>query len=240
MSGWAAKRFWKQTEVAEVAADLGGGFTITLDGRAVKTPAKTAFAVPTRALAEAIAAEWDAQENEINPNTMPVTRMANSAIDKVSTQFEAVADMLAAYGDSDLLCYRATQPEELIDRQAANWDPVLDWAAETFEARLKPVSGVIHEAQDSATLARLTAEVHALTPFELAAFHDLVGISGSLVLGLAVAKGHLSADQAWDLSRIDEKWQEEQWGEDDEATEQATLKRVAFVEASEFFRHCAG
>lgn len=236
MSGWAAKRFWKLTEVAPCE----GGFTVTLDGRAVKTPAKTAFAVPTRVMAEAIAAEWDAQEDKVDPNTMPVTRSANSAIDKVATQFTEVADMLAAYGDSDLLCYRATHPQELIDRQAERWDPVLDWAAEVLEARLKPVSGVIHTPQDSAALARLTARVHALTPFELAAFHDLVGISGSLVIGFAVTEGHLGAEEAWDLSRLDEKWQEEQWGEDEEATKQADVKRGEFLHAAQFFRHCAG
>lgn len=236
MSGWAAKRFWKQTEVTEV----DGGFTVTLDGRAVKTPAKTAFAVPSRGLAEVIAAEWEAQEDKINPNTMPATRMANSAIDKVATQFSAVADMLAAYGDSDLLCYRATQPDALIARQAAAWDPILDWADKTLDARLIPVSGIIHQPQDSAALARLTARVHGLTPFQLAAFHDLVAISGSLVLGFGVTEGHLDPDQAWELSRIDEKWQEEQWGEDEEASEQAAVKRDAFLHAARFFRHCAG
>ncbi|UWQ11386.1 ATPase [Aliiroseovarius crassostreae] len=236
MSGWAAKRFWKQTEVAEVE----GGFSVTLDGRAIKTPAKTPFVVPTRVMAEAIAAEWDAQGDKIDPNTMPVTRTANSAIDKVATQFVEVADMLAAYGDSDLLCYRATHPQELIDRQAAKWDPVLDWAATALEARLTPVSGVIHAPQDAAAIARLTGRVHRFTPFELAAFHDLVGISGSLVLAFAVTEGHLEAEEAWNLSRLDEKWQEEQWGEDEEATAQADIKRGEFLHASRFFRHCAG
>lgn len=236
MSGWAAKRFWKETEVSEVE----GGFSVTLDGRAVKTPAKTAFVVPTRGMAEAIAAEWDAQDEKINPATMPVTRTANSAIDKVATQFHEVAEMLAAYGDSDLLCYRATHPQELIDRQAAKWDPVLDWAAEALGARLVPVSGVIHAPQNATAIADLTARVHRFTPFELAAFHDLVGISGSLILGFAVTEGHLGAEQAWDLSRVDEKWQEEQWGEDEEASKQADIKRGDFLHAARFFRHCAG
>ncbi len=234
MSGWAAKRFWKQTDVVE----SDGGFSVTLDGRPVKTPAKTAFVVPTRSMAEAIAAEWDAQDDKIDPNTMPMTRTANSAIDKVATQFAEVADMLAAYGDSDLLCYRATHPQELIDRQAAAWDPVLDWAETALDARLKPVSGVIHAPQDSAALAALSGRVHAFSPFELAAFHDLVGISGSLVLGFAVTEGYLSADQAWNLSRLDEKWQEEQWGKDEEATRQADVKRGEFAHAERFFRHC--
>lgn len=119
MSGWAKKRFWKETTVESVE----GGYGVFLDGRAVKTPAKAALVVPTEAMAEAMAAEWDAQEGEIDPNTMPVTRSANAAIDKVAVQHTEVADMLAEYGGSDLLCYRATSPEELIARQAEGWDP---------------------------------------------------------------------------------------------------------------------
>lgn len=230
MSEWALKRFWKNAEVAERPE----GYAVTLDGRGVKTPAKTALVVPTEALAREIAAEWEAQEERVNPVTMPFTRMANSALDKVTPQQAAVADMLAAYGDSDLLCYRADHPEGLVERQTAGWDPLLDWADATFGARLVPVLGVMHQPQDKGALARLTAEVHGQSPFALAAFHDLVSMSGSLVLALAVIRGERDAETAWQLSRIDEVWQEEQWGVDEEAAEIAQRKRGEFLHAAVF------
>lgn len=232
MSGWAKKRFWKETAVVEADA----GYAVELDGRGVKTPAKVPLVVPTRAMAEAIAEEWQLQDKEIDPRTMPVTRSANAAIDKVAVQHGEVADMLAEYGGSDLLCYRATQPVELIERQAEQWDPLLDWAEETLGVRLVPVSGVIHVAQDAEALSRLRTQVHALDNFELAAFHDLVSLSGSLVLGFAAVHGARPIEALWALSRLDENWQEEQWGADDEATEQAELKRAAFLHADRFFK----
>ena len=152
--------------------------------------------------------------------------------------FDAVADLLAEYGGSDLLCYRATGPEGLIARQAAAWDPLLDWSATALTAPLTPVTGVMHRAQSPASLAALTAAVRALTPFQLAAFHDLVAISGSLVLALALTRGRLTTDQAWSLSRIDEDWQIEEWGEDWEAAEIVALKHAAFLQADRFFALC--
>jgi chaperone required for assembly of F1-ATPase len=234
MSAWAAKRFWKEAK----AVKLDNGFSVELDSRSIKTPAKTPLLVPTLQLADAIAKEWDAQDGQIDPATMPVTRMANSALDKVATQFSDVANMLAAYGDSDLLCYRATHPEELVARQAQRWDPVLNWANDSLHARLKPVSGIIHQPQDQAAIEILSKRVFALSSFELAAFHDLVAISGSLVLGIAVTDNWLTAEAAWDLSRLDELWQEEQWGSDDEATDLAAKKKDDFLNAAWFFSAC--
>ncbi|KEJ88657.1 ATP12 family chaperone protein [Sulfitobacter donghicola] len=231
MSEWKAKRFWKMATVAE----RDGGFAVELDGRSVKTPAKQVLQVPTRAMAEAIALEWDAQEDAINPNTMPVTKTANAAIDKVTIQHEEVAEMLAAYGDSDLLCYRADSPEELIARQAEQWDPMLDWAAEHLDARLETRTGVVHAPQEKTAIEALRQRTHALDPFELAAFHDLVSLSGSLVLGFAAAMGARSAEELWGISRLDEIWQEEQWGEDDDATALAEIKREAFLHAKRMF-----
>ena len=231
MSGWKAKRFWKEAQVVEE----GTGFTVHLDGRPVRTPAKAPLIVPAKALAAEIAAEWDAQEGEIDPNTMPFTRSANAAIDKVRPQQAEVADMIADYGDSDLLCYRASTPEELAARQAAGWDPLLDWAAETLGARLTVAQGVMHVRQPAAALARLRDAVHAQGACPLTAFHDLVSLSGSLVLGLAVARHRLSAEEAWELSVIDETWQAEQWGDDDEAMAQAAIRRAAFLHARNFY-----
>lgn len=234
MSGWTAKRFWK----AASAEPCDGGFTVRLDGRAVKTPAKAAFVVPSLAMAQAAAAEWDAQQGVIKPETMPVTRAANSAIDKLSVQFDEVVDLIAAYGASDLLCYRATGPDALVARQAAAWDPLLDWSAAELGATLAATAGVIHIDQPSASLARLHALTDALGRFRLAAFHDLVAISGSLILGFAVTRGRLSADEAFALSRIDEDWQAEIWGVDVEAAALEAARRQAFHEAARFYELC--
>lgn len=232
MSEWAPKRFWKEARAEELP---GGGFTVTLDARRVKTPAKADLVLPTRALAEAIAAEWDAQEEKIDPHRMPLTRAANSAIDKVAVQREEVAELIAAYGGSDLLCYRATGPEALVSRQAEHWDPILDWAREKLGAPLVVTAGVIHVEQPRESIAALSARVAALSPFELAALHDLVALSGSLVLGLAVAEGAIKPARAWSLSRIDEDYQAELWGHDEEAAEAAEIKRAAFLQAHRFW-----
>ena len=234
MSGWKAKRFWK-TAAAEACE---GGFTVTLDGRTVKTPAKAAFVVPTLAMAKAAAAEWDAQIAAVKPETMPVTRAVNSAIDKLTVQFDDVVGLLAAYGASDLLCYRATGPQALVDRQAAGWDPLLAWSAAELGATLVATSGIVHIDQPPESLSRLHALTAALDPFRLAAFHDLVAISGSLILGFAVIRQRLSADEAFGLSRIDEQWQAELWGVDDEAELLEAARKRAFHEAAQFHALC--
>ena len=232
---WAAKRFWTAAGVSEGP----GGFSILLDARAVKTPGKMALVVPTRAMAQAIAREWDAQTATVDPRTMPVTRAANSAIDKVTPQRGEVAQLLAAYGDSDLLCYRAIAPASLAAVQTAGWDPMLDWAAATLNAPLVTVAGVIHTPQPAASLAMLTRHVEALDPFALTALHDLVALSGSLVLGLAAITGHRPAAELWSLSRIDEDWQAQQWGVDAEARDMAAHKEAAFLQAERFYRLCS-
>lgn len=231
MAEWKQKRFWSDVTVAQ----KDDGFTILLDGRQVKTPAKAVLVVPTRALAELVAQEWDAQEGDVNPETMPMTRAANAALDKVTAQFDEVAALLAAYGESDLLCYRATAPEELIARQAAAWDPLLDWANASLGAPLKSGQGVMFIDQDPVSIQKLNKIVFAYTPFELTAFHDLVSMSGSLVLALAITQGHLDVADAWELSRVDENWQIEQWGADEEAQEITEAKRQSFVHAFRFF-----
>jgi chaperone required for assembly of F1-ATPase len=232
MSDWKPKRVWK----AATAAPFEGGFTVLLDGRPVRTPAKSALTMPTMEMAQAVALEWDAQEDLVDPRTMPVTRGANAAIDKVRTQRAEVIALLAEYGDSDLLCYRAAGPEALIARQAESWDPMLDWAAQTLGARLFVGEGVMHIPQTAAALSILEAEVAAFDDFALAAAHDLISLSGSLVLALAVTKQAMTADAAWQLSRVDEHWQIEQWGADEEAAEAEQIKRTAFLDASRFYQ----
>lgn len=234
MAAWAPKRFWQLAEA--VACD--GGFTVRLDGRGVMTPARSPLVVPTLALAREIAAEWQAQQGQVRPETMPFTRSANSALDKVAVQFDEVAGLIAAYGASDLLCYRADHPVELVARQAAGWDPVLDWCAETLQAPLRVTSGIVPIAQPEISVAALADRVRALSAFQLAGFHDLVAISGSLVLGFAVAMRRLDAGQAWTLSRIDETWQAEQWGNDDDATESEAVRHSGLIHAGRFFSLC--
>ncbi|MBE3637400.1 ATP12 family chaperone protein [Mangrovicoccus algicola] len=231
MADWAPKRFWKAAEAVETAE----GWTVRLDGRAVKTPAKAALLLPSRAFAEAVAGEWDAQVETVDPATMPLTRLANSAIDNVAHQHAAVAAMLSEYGGTDLLCYRAEAPADLADAQGAAWDPLLIWSAGQFGAPLDTGAGVMHLPQPPASLAALAAEVHALDAFELSAFHDLVTISGSLVIALAVIHGAITPHDAWTASRIDEDWQARQWGEDEEAAAIAALKREAFLTAHRAF-----
>lgn len=231
MSEWKAKRFWKTVSVTQSA----NGFGIALDDRPVRTPAKRALTVPTRTLAEAVAAEWEAQEAAINPGTMPFTRTANSALDKVAVQKAEVADMLAEYGDADLLCYRATHPEALVARQAAVWDPMLDWAEAALGARLQARAGVMHVPQEADALAVLRARVHAFDVFELAAFHDLVSLSGSLILAFATVAQTHSPKAIWMISRLDEIWQAEEWGQDDDAEAVAAIKEAAFLHAKQVF-----
>jgi chaperone required for assembly of F1-ATPase len=186
-------------------------------------------------MADAIAAEWGAQAGEIKPLTMPFTRAANSAIERVRPQRLEVAAMLAAYGETDLICHRAETPEALAQRQAEAWDPLLDWAEQAHGARLVPTKGILPIVQPPAALDALGAHVAALDEFHLTALHDLVTISGSLILGLATASGHMDPDRAWSLSRIDEDWQIAQWGHDDEAAAMAETKRAAFVQARQFW-----
>ena len=220
------------------AVRCDGGHTVHLDARPVRTPAKAPLVVPTPEMAQAIAGEWQAQEGLVRPATMPFTRMANSAIDKVTPLRPGVVAEVAGYGATDLLCYRAAGPVALVARQAADWDHLLDWAESALQAPLVVTAGVIPVAQPAPSLARLTTRVDAMSAFSLVALHDLTAISGSLVLGLAVAAGRLTAGQAFDLSRIDETWQAEEWGQDDEAAEVQSLRRQAMDEAGRFLALC--
>lgn len=234
MAEWVQRRFWQAAEVVPADRD----YAIVLDGRAVKTPAKAPLVLPTRTLAERIAREWQSQGDAIDPATMPFTRSANAAIDKVGPQFEAVAEMIAAYGETDLLCYRAEAPEALAERQRAAWDPLLSWAESRFGAPLRVTCGVVPAAQPPASIEALAARTRAMTAFELTAFHDLVTLSGSLVIALAVVEGQDAPDALWQRSRIDEEWQRQQWGPDAEAEANAEARREAFFHAAEFHSVC--
>ena len=236
MSEWKARRFWTQTAVAPVA----GGWELRLDDRPVRTPGKLPLVLPTQALAEAIAAEWDAQTDVITPVGMPLTRAANSAVEKVAPQFSGVAGMLAEYGGTDLLCYRADHPAELATRQAAGWDPLLEWARVELDAPLRVTTGVIPVTQDPGALARLRARLDGLSSWQLTAVHDLITIPGSLVLGLAVLHGRLDAAAAHALSRLDDEHQAAQWGRDPEADAAAAARLEGMLVAERLLRLLCG
>lgn len=227
---WAPRRFWSAVRVAE----LPEGFGVLLDDRPLRTPARALLVLPTRPLAEALAAEWDAQDKLVRPETMPFTRAANSALDRVAPQRPAVVAEVAGYGETDLLCYRAEAPAGLVARQAVAWDPLLDWAAAALGARLTPVAGVMFAPQPAASLAALRDAVDRFDAFGLAALHEMVALAGSLVIGLAAAEGQFALDSLWEAAQVDEAWQASQWGEDAEAAASAALRRKAFLTAARF------
>ncbi len=224
------KRFYK----AASAEAVEGGYEIRLDGRPVKTPARAALRVASRPLAEAIAAEWDAQGEDIDPRAMPLTGLANAAIDRVAPDPQAFASGLAQYGESDLLYYRSDGPEPLRVRQDEAWDPLLAWARRRFDVDFEIVTGIMHRGQPARTIEQLGRAVAARDPFELAALSPLVTISGSLIVALALFEGELDLEGAWAASTVDEAWQTEQWGEDSEAALALANRRREFEAAGRF------
>ena len=224
------KRFYTHVSVVEDE----GGYRIQLDGRPVRTPARAALSVPSVAMAAAIAAEWRGQGDQLDPASMPITGMANAAIDHVAGNRAEFAASVARYAQSDLLCYRADGPDTLVARQAAAWDPLLDWARRRYDVDFVVTQGIIPVAQADETLARLAAEVEVLGPFRLAGLSTLVTLSGSLVCGLAGVEGGHDIDAIWHAAEIDEAWQVEQWGEDAEASDRAARRAAEFSMAGAF------
>ena len=207
------------------------GFAILLDGRPVKTPAGQDLTVPSERLGEAIAGEWNRQSEKVDPRSMPLTGLANAAIDRVAPDAEAFAAGLAAYGESDLLCYRAEGPAPLAAREAEQWDPILAWARRRYDVAFELAPGVVHRPQPRHTVEQLAAAVAARTPFELAGLSPLVTISGSLVIALAVAEGAITLAEGWAAAALDELWQIETWGADEEAVRALEGRRREFEAA---------
>ena len=204
------KRFWTTAAVTEAES----GWGVALDGKPLRTPARTALTLPTEALAHAIAAEWNAQGELVNPRSLAVTGLANAAIDRVAPEAAAFADGLAVFAENELLAYRADYPPPLVAHQAAQWDPWLAWAQQRYGIMFTTVTGIIHRPQPPATLARITSAYRAFDAFRLAALNPVVTISGSALIGLAVADGAMDAATAWEIGHLDELWQAEQWGKD--------------------------
>lgn len=208
------KRFYTDVTIAEEA----GGFAIHLDGRPIRTPAREILRVPQRPVAEALANEWDAQRTEINPATMPMTRLVNTVLDGVAARPDAVREDLERYAETDLLIYRASGPDRLVARQKERWDPIVSWAETEFGRLFAIGEGVIYVAQPPETVAALRDRLRReADPFRLAALHQITTLTGSLLLALAVHRGRLSGDDAWTLAHVDEDWNVELWGADEEA-----------------------
>jgi chaperone required for assembly of F1-ATPase len=221
------KRFWK-----DVSIDAERG--VRLDGKPVRTPGRLPLVLPTDALAEAVADEWRCVEGDIDPSAMPLTGLANAAIERVSADPALFAANLAAYAESDLLCYRADSPAPLVERQAELWDPPLAWSSRRYDVHFTVVTGIVHQPQPDATIERLAVAVAVRDPFELAALSPIVTITGSLVLGLALIEHAMDADAVWAAANLDEDWQAEQWGVDPLAVQAREVRKSEFDAAVRF------
>ena len=220
------KRFW--TEVSVDARE------VRLDGRPVRTPGRTPLTLPTDALADAVAAEWRGVGETIDPRAMPLTGLANAAIDRIAPDPAPFAEGLARYGESDLLCYRADAPPDLVERQAAAWDPPLAWARARYDVHFTIATGIVHVAQPAATLERLRGAVAALDPWRLAGLSPVVTLTGSFVLALALVEEAMTAHAVWAAAQTDEDWQAERWGEDQLAAEARAARRRELDAAAAF------
>lgn len=222
------KRFYKLAAVAE----QDGLFAVELDGRAVKTPARQNLVLPTRDAAQLIADEFAAQEKEIDPARMPATRLANTAIDGIINDPQAVLEGVLRFASSDMLCYRAGSPERLVERQTELWDPIIDWAASELGARFILAEGVMHMEQPREALAAFGVHLGQFKDaFAIAALHTITTLTGSAILALAIAKGEISGDDAWKLAHVDEDWTIEQWGEDAEAAARRAIREREMIAA---------
>lgn len=228
------KKFYK----AAAAVETDQGYAVQLDGRPVKTPAKNVLNVPSRALADAIAAEWDAQEEDIDAHEMRLTRLANSAIDRVVEHRESVISEIAGYAETDLVCYRAESPQGLAQEQEAGWGPLVSWIHDRYGVDLEVTTGLLPIAQSSACLDTIRAAVGEFDVFSLAGLHMVTVSSGSVVIGLAVADERIDGTAAWELSLIDETFQLTEWGEDPDATKRRAGLRDDIAAGAAFLRLC--
>lgn len=228
------KRFYSQVDmVAE-----GRTAAVTLDGKAIRTPGRHALELPTVALAEAVAAEWHAQGDEIQPRDMPLTQLANTAIDRTRPHRTQVIEQVASYAETDLLCYRASDPPDLVQIQAERWEPLLDWAAATYESRLQVTKDIAPLQQPKAALLGIFQAVAAYDDFVLTGLHAATAASGSVVIGIALARGHLDAEKGYELAQLDELYQIEKWGEDSDARVRREEIRDVLASAARFMVLC--
>lgn len=232
MKGAALKRFYKDAGVAE----RDGLYVLTLDGRPARTPAKAALASFSKLVMEAVAAEWAAQDGVVVPDAMPLTRLLNSALDGVAGEMDAVAGEIVRYAGSDMVCYRASEPDILVARQEQTWNPVLTWARDRMGAQFLLSEGVVHIVQPPETLAKVAARVGTFRePLTLAALNLLTSLTGSALIAMMLAEGAISPDEAWAAAHVDEDYQAAIWGEDEEALERRIRRRADFDAAARVF-----
>ncbi|MGL4637697.1 MAG: ATP12 family chaperone protein [Beijerinckiaceae bacterium] len=226
------KRFFKKvTVVAE-----SNRFAIKLDGRGAKTPGRKVLDLPTQAAANLVAAEWETQKDVIDPHVMPVTRIVNTALDNVVDQMVAVAEDIAAYSGSDLVCYRAEQPEGLVQMQAQHWDPVLHWSEAVLKAPFVRAKGILHVQQADQSVQRIAYVVGAIRdPIALSCLHVLTTMSGSCLLALMLAHKAISVDAAWTATNVDEDWTTKLWGQDEEAAVRSQRRKTEFEAAAALY-----
>jgi len=226
------KRFYNEAAVTGAEAP----FAISLDGRPVKTPMKRTLALPLRPLAEAVAEEWQRQGEHIDPASMPLTRLANTALDRVAGDEARIVAEIAEYAGSDLLCYRAEGPAGLIEREAHHWDPLLAWAGAHLAHPFIAVTGLVHQPQPRPTLDAVARHLARHDAFALTALHNMATLTGSALIAMALEAGELAADAAWAAAHVDEDWQIEQWGEDAEASRRRQARQAEFDAAIAFLR----
>ena len=224
------RRFWDKVRIVENE----GGFSITLDDKLVHTPGKRILVVPNHALAEALSTEWNSQNDTVEPGRIPLTRHANSTIDSGVLRRAEVIEEVVRYGATDLVCYRATDPPELIERQIAGWHPLVEWISSKFKIRLQIVSSILPVAQSRATIDGFRIAVSAFDDFPLTGLHAATAACGSLVIALGLAHGQLNAEVAWSLSQLDETYQLERWGQDAEAVNRRARLLTDIEVASQF------
>lgn len=226
-----ARRFYK---TVAVTPECG----IALDGKPVRTPKKALFVLPTTALAEAVSAEWQAQGEKINPAAMLLTKLANTAIDRVGSERERILAEMVDYAASDLVCYRADRPPDLVARQDSHWNPVIGWVSTALGAPFEATPGVMHRPQPPEALHAVGRALAAMSDYEIAALHNIMTITGSALIALMLARGHLSVDAAWAAAHVDEDFQIENWGEDAEATHRRAARHNEFLACRRFVELC--
>jgi len=234
MVEWAKKRFWET--VSTVCVDGASLYKVYLDKRLLNTPNKKPLILPTKEMANHVVFEWESQGDKVDPLTMPYTRSANSSIDKVAPQTDEIRKLVTDYGDSDLICYRADKPKELVRRQEKIWSNLVLWSASDLNAPLNIFEGVVYAPQPSQSILEFEKQVSNLNTFQLCALYDLVTISGSLVLSLAVIKNFLNLDNAWSACQVDEDWQQENWGVDEVESVRTLNRKTAFFHAASFYK----
>ena len=224
MTASPARRFYRKVAVTGTAAP----FSVTLDERSLRTPLKRALDLPTKRLAEAVASEWAAQAEKIDPHSMPYTKLANTAVDRVNSDRERIMSEIVDFAGSDLVCYRAEKPRDLIERQSRAWQPVLDWARATFAAEFLVTEGIVHIEQPSRSLGAMRDYLGSKSPWALTALHNMTTLTGSALIAAMACDGAILPAEAWLAAHVDEDWQIEQWGSDEEARHRRDYRKREF------------